>query len=123
MAKKILIVDDEPDIRESVKMLVESMGYKAKTADSGKKALKALQQEPFDLVLLDLLMPEMPGSKVLQNIRANPKTKNQKVALLTVVQLSEQGKEIAKKLKPVEYFQKPLIDKAEFQKRLKKILE
>ncbi len=121
MAKKVLIVDDEEDILSSVKILVESMGYEAKTANNGKKALRALQEEIFDIVLLDVLMPEMSGREVLERIRKDPKLKNQKVAFLTVIQLSEPGKDIVKKLKPVEYFQKP-IDVADFRKRLKRVL-
>ncbi len=122
MAKKVLIVDDQKDILTSVGMLVEGEGYKAKTASNGKQALAMLKKESFDLVLLDVLMPEMSGREVLQKIRADPKLKKQKVAFLTVVQLSEAGKDIVKKLKPVDYFPKP-IKMANFKKRLKKILE
>ncbi len=122
MAKKVLIVDDQEDILTSMKMLVESEGYEAKTANSGKLALKLLKQESFDLVLLDILMPEMSGMEVLANIRKDSKLKNQKVAFLSVVKLSEPGKDIVKKLKLVEYFQKP-IDVVDFRKRLKKLLK
>lgn len=122
MAKKVLIVDDQEDILTSMKMLVESEGYEAKTANRGKLALKLLKQESFDLVLLDILMPEMSGMEVLVNIRKDSKLKNQKVAFLSVVKLSEPGKDIVKKLKLVEYFQKP-IDIVDFRKRLKKLLK
>ena len=122
MAKKILIVDDEEDLSASIKTVVESAGYEAKTANSGKGALAALQQEHFDLVLLDMLMPDMSGRQVLEKIRADPKLSNQKVAFLTVVKLSGSGEDIVKKLEPVEYFQKP-IDITDFRKRLKKILK
>ncbi len=122
MAKKVLIVDDQKDILTSVGMLVEGEGYKAKTATNGKQALAMLRKESFDLVLLDVLMPEMTGREVLQKIRKDSKLKNQKVAFLTVIQLSETGKDIVKKLKPDAYFQKP-INVADFRKRLKKILK
>ena len=122
MAKKVLIVDDQEDILTSMKMLVESEGYEAKTANRGKLALKLLKQESFDLVLLDILMPEMSGMEVLVNIRKDSKLKNQKVAFLSVVKLSEPGKDIVKELKLVEYFQKP-IDVVDFRKRLKKLLK
>lgn len=120
--QKILIVDDEQDILTSMKMLVESMGYEAKTANNGKKALAALKKERFDLIFLDLLMPEMSGREVLEKIRANPKLKNQMVAFLTVVQLSKPGEEIIKKLKPDAYIMKP-IDVADFRKKIKKLLD
>lgn len=123
MAKKrVLIVDDQEDILTSVGMLVESEGYETKTANNGKQALAMLKKESFDLVLLDVLMPEMSGREVLEKIRKDPKLKNQKVAFLTVIRLSEPGKDVVKELKPIEYFQKP-IDVADFRKRLKKILD
>ena len=121
MVKKVLIVDDKQDILTSVAMLVESLGYKAETASNGKQALEKLRLESFDLVLLDVLMPEMSGREVLEKIRADPKLKDQKVAILSVVRLSEPGEKIIKELKPITYFQKP-IDIDDFKKRLKKIL-
>ena len=123
MKKKVLIVDDEEDILVSVAMLIKDMGYEAKTVNSGKKSLEMLKKQKFDLVLLDILMPGISGREVLEKIRKYPKLKNQKVAFLTVVKLSEYGRDIMKKkLKPVEYFQKP-ISVNDFRKRIKKILE
>jgi CheY-like chemotaxis protein len=119
--QKILIVDDEKDIRDSVKLLVEGMGYETGTAHNGKAALEALKQGKYDLVLLDVLMPEMSGRETLEEIRADPKLKRQKVAFMTVVHLSECGKGIMDRLRPVEYFQKP-IDVADFRRRLKRLL-
>ncbi len=122
MTKKILIVDDEEDILTSVKQVVESMGYEGKTVNNGKQALKLLKQEKFDLVLLDILMPEMSGKEVLENIRNDQKLKSQKVAFLTVVELGQEGVKLVKKLKPVDYFQKP-INPNDLRKRLNKILK
>lgn len=119
---KILLIDDEEDILVSIKMLLETMGHQTKTANNGQNAVETLKKEKFDLVLLDMLMPEMSGTKVLQKIRADPKTKNQKVAFLTVIEPSKTGQELIKKLKPIEYFQKP-INNRDFKKRIKKILE
>ncbi len=121
MAKKILVVDDEQDILTTVKMVLEKQGYKVTTVNGGKKALELLDKEKFDLVLLDILMPEMSGDEVAKKIRKNSKLKNQKIAFLTVVTLREQGKAEMKKLNPADYIQKPfLMD--EFRKRIKKII-
>jgi CheY-like chemotaxis protein len=122
MGKRILVVDDEPDILESIKMLVETMGYEVETTEDGDKAIDMLKKEKFDLVLLDMLMPKISGIKTLEKIRANPEIKNQKVAFLTVVGLNQTGENFVKKLKPIEYIEKP-IDNAEFKKKIKKILE
>ena len=123
MAKRVLIVDDESDIATSIKMLCDGEGVESVVAVDGKSALNLLKKQKFDLVLLDIMMPGMSGREVLQIIRKDPKLKNQKVAFLTVVQLGQAGKEIIKALKPVEYFQKPILDIADFRKRLKKVLE
>jgi len=117
----VLIVDDEEDIRISLKMLVEDMGYKATTAENGIKALELLKKEKFDIVLLDILMPKMSGREVLENIRKDPKLKDQKVVFLTVVKLGLVGKDSIKNLKPTDYLQKP-IKVAEFRERIKKIV-
>jgi two-component system, OmpR family, response regulator ChvI len=119
--KKILIVDDERDILTSMKILIESMGIKVKTVDNGRKALNALKKEFFDLVLLDILMPGMSGKEVLEKIRKDSKLKKQKVAFLTVVRLGDVGKKEIKKLKPVDYIEKP-VDIDSFKKKIKKIL-
>ena len=120
--KKILIVDDEEDITASVKMLVEGMGYSSKIASSGLDALKALNKEKFDLVLLDIMMPQMSGREVLEKIRADSKLKNTPVAFLTAIQLGSEGTTVIKKLKVLDYFQKPIVDIDDFKRRLKKLL-
>jgi CheY-like chemotaxis protein len=120
--KKILIVDDEEDITSSVKMLVEGTGYSAKVAYNGVDALKMLNKESFDLVLLDIMMPQMSGREVLEKIRANSKLKNQKVAFMTAVQLGSEGLSTVKRLKVDDYFQKPILDLNDFKRRLKKLL-
>lgn len=122
MTKKILIVDDEEDITTSVKMLVDGMGYNAKIVDSGMSALKILNREKFDLVLLDIMMPKMSGREVLEKIRADSKLKNTRVAFLTAIQLGSEGLGAVKKLKVLDYFQKPIIDIDDFKRRLKKLL-
>lgn len=122
MVKKVLIVDDEKDIASSVKMLVDKLGYESKTVNDGESALTILKKEKFDLVLLDILMPQMSGREVLEKIRADSKLKNQKVAFLSVVQLSTSGQGSIKKLNPVAYFQKPITDIDDFKSKLKALL-
>jgi len=122
MVKKVLIVDDEADIASSVKMLIDGMGFSSRVVNNGAAALDVIKKEKFDLVLLDILMPQMSGREVLEKIRADSKLKKQKVAFLSVVQLSTEGKDSVKKLKPVEYFQKPITDLNEFKTKIKRIL-
>lgn len=121
MSKKVLIVDDEQDILESVKMLVETMGYEVKTTDNGNKAVEMLKKDKFDLVLLDILMPKISGIATLEKIRAEKSIKNQKVVFLTVVSLSQAGKGAVKELAPAGYIEKP-IDNTLFKAKIKKII-
>lgn len=122
MAKKILVVDDEPDIQKSVKMLVETMGFEAKTTDDGNEAIKMLKNDSFDLVVLDMLMPKISGINTLKKIRGDPKIKNQKVIFLTVVGLNQSGKGVVKKLNPAGYIEKP-IENDSFKAKIKKIVD
>ncbi len=67
---RIIIVDDEAAIRESLQLLLEMEGFEVATAPDGAKGLKALEESVFDLVLLDLALPGQSGFEILQTIRA-----------------------------------------------------
>ncbi|MCD6452256.1 MAG: sigma-54-dependent Fis family transcriptional regulator [Acidobacteria bacterium] len=67
--EKILIVDDEPDMQEVLETLLKSEGYLIDTASSGKEALSKLSEEIYDLVILDVMMPEMDGIETLTKIK------------------------------------------------------
>lgn len=68
-APRILIVDDEQDIRDVARILLEGCGYAVKCAEDGQAALQILGQEPFDVVLTDMLMPEMDGVELINELR------------------------------------------------------
>jgi len=122
MAKKILVVDDEADIRETVKQIAEGDGYEVKTASGCEQGLAMLRKEKFDLVLMDFFMPKKSGRTCVEEIRKDSSLKSQKVAFLTVAKPSDSGKGFIEKLKPVDYIQKPF-KVEELSKRLKKILK
>lgn len=67
--KKILIVDDEPDFLEVMKVRLEANNYEVATASNGDDALDAIKRNKPDAVLLDILMPGMDGLEVLKRIR------------------------------------------------------
>jgi|SRR5271157_1189418 len=80
---KIMVIDDEPDLVEVVKLILESDGYQVVTANGGQEALEKMGKEMPDLVLLDIIMPRMDGWEVFSRIRSDQKTKDIPVIMLT----------------------------------------
>jgi CheY-like chemotaxis protein len=77
-AKKILIVEDEEILRDAYTKILSHEGYSVTNASDGKKALQKLKTESYDLILLDIVMPEMNGLEFLQQakiMKINPQTK------------------------------------------------
>lgn len=77
---KVLLVDDESDMRQLVGMYLDNFGYEWKEAENGKQALHMLEIENFDFVILDIMMPEMDGITVCKEIR---KTSDVPIIFLT----------------------------------------
>ncbi|HET8564078.1 MAG TPA: response regulator, partial [Candidatus Binatia bacterium] len=80
---KILVVDDSADIVEVLADLLEAKGYAICTAGTGPEALAQIEREQPDLVLLDVMLPEMTGYEVCRRIRENPTTVFLPVVMLT----------------------------------------
>ena len=70
-ARNILLIDDEPAVRVVTGRLLNELGHRVMTADSGQRGLELFSQEPdaIDLVVLDLTMPEKPGEQILDELR------------------------------------------------------
>jgi CheY-like chemotaxis protein len=83
--RKILVVDDTEDARDVLARLLRLGGFSTVTAEDGYEALKALEMDNPDLVLLDLMMPRMNGVELLETMRQDPRWKNVPVMLLTAV--------------------------------------
>lgn len=81
--KKLLIVEDEENLRELVKMNLEKNGFDCLTAVDGLEALKITKEEQPDLVILDLKIPKLPGEEVCKKIKSEQQTKNIPVIMLT----------------------------------------
>ena len=83
MEKRVLIVEDEADIREAMAEAVADAGFTVTTADNGSAGLdKAIAEQP-DLILLDIVMPIMDGHEVLAKLRQDDWGKSAKVIMLT----------------------------------------
>ncbi len=81
--QKILLVDDEKDILELIGFNLEKEGYEIQTAVNGRKALEVARHFKPDLVLLDVMMPEMDGMEACREFREDPQFKNLIIAFLT----------------------------------------
>jgi two-component system response regulator VicR len=122
MANKIMVVDDEPDVVDLVKLVLESDGFDVVTAYGGKEALDKIGQEMPDLVLLDIMMPQMDGWEVYSRIRASPRTKDTPVAMLTAKSQSIDKMIGLHVVKVDDYITKPF-GRSELLERVKRILK
>jgi two-component system phosphate regulon response regulator PhoB len=83
MTKRILVVDDEPDLLELVRINLDQAGYQVDTAASGSEALEQLGRAKPDLVILDLMLPDHSGTEICRMIRADPGLSDLPVIMLT----------------------------------------
>ena len=94
MGKKILVVDDEQNIGYALRVILELEGYDVTTVQSGEKALEILKEEKPDLIVTDVLMPEMDGWEMIHRIREKLKL-NTPIIVLTVTYPQQNHKEIS----------------------------
>ena len=81
--KRILVVDDDENILSLERTILEQKGFDVTTAGGGAEALEILDEKTFDLVLLDVMMPEVDGFTVCRRIKEDPRTKELPVIFLT----------------------------------------
>jgi response regulator RpfG family c-di-GMP phosphodiesterase len=121
--RKILIVDDEPDVVIYLSSLLEDNGYSTIKAYNGREGMDLAQKELPDLISLDITMPEETGVRMLRNLHDAPATT--KIPVILVTGVDPQYKEFIEHRKqvnpPAAYFEKP-IDRELFLSTIKKIL-
>lgn len=83
--KTVLIVDDEPDIVELVKNRLEANAYRVLTAVDGQDGIRKVQQEKPDLIVMDIMMPNMTGGDAVKVLKTDPLTKFIPILFLTAV--------------------------------------
>jgi DNA-binding response OmpR family regulator len=117
--KRILHVDDEPDTLEVVKTILEKEGFEVESVESGKGALKQVKLDSFDLILLDIMMPDMSGWDLFTRIgKIKPEYK---IVFLTVLEISESRLKQLKEHGVKDYITKPF-DRDELVARVKKVI-
>lgn len=122
-SKKILVVEDDITMREIIVAKLSSFGYKVSEADDGKKAMDMWTKEKPDLVLLDLMLPEMDGFSVLETMRKSPDSQlaNTKVIILSNL-WSKEDIERTKKLSIEEFMVKAYHTTEDILEEVKKVL-
>lgn len=83
--KKVLLVDDDPDFIEAVKVIVENGGYDVRVAYDGKEGLEAVAEERPDIIVLDVMMPVMNGHEACAKLKSDEETADIPIILLTAV--------------------------------------
>jgi two-component system phosphate regulon response regulator PhoB len=89
MGARILAIDDEPDLLELVRVGLTQAGYVVETASTGNEALAALRRAPPDLILLDVMLPDLSGTELCSRIRAD-----QRLAAVPIIMLTAKSEEI-----------------------------
>ncbi len=128
MAYKILLVDDDPDIRDVVTMILETKGYETVTACDGIEFLAALRTEEPDLMIIDLLMPRMDGFAVLKELEKDEWLEYRSTPILILSSVREEAArrryelETALEFRFDDYVEKPIIpevllERVEHQKK------
>lgn len=110
MASRVLIVEDERDIRDLIVLHLQRDGYQVSTAGSGEDALLQVRQSPPDLVLLDLLLPAMSGLEVCRRLRQEPTTATLPILMLTA-KADEVDRVVGLELGADDYVVKPFSPK------------
>ncbi len=90
--EKILVVDDDPDVLEALKIVLESRPYEVITARDGVEGLEKVRQENPDLIILDLLMPKLDGFGVVRALKEDPRyAKYSRIPILILTAVREEA--------------------------------
>jgi DNA-binding response OmpR family regulator len=105
MKADIIIVEDHPTMRQSMRLILEQEGFVLREAPDGKTAMELISERVPDIVFLDLNMPPPSGDEVLRWIKADPVSAKAKVIIVTA--LGEEGRDEVMALGADHYFTKP----------------
>jgi CheY-like chemotaxis protein len=129
MAKKILVVDDDPDLITYISTLLSDNGYEVVSAKDGNEGLEKVKNEKPDAITLDLLMPEKTGMKMFRELRKDEALKSTPVIMVTGISdeyhAFAEFKNFLSKMKmpgPEAYLEKP-INKENFLATVQKVLD
>ena len=120
MKPRLLVVDDEPEAVELIEFNLKQSGYTVSTAADGADALKKARSQPPDLIVLDVMLPEMDGFEICKTLRLDPSTTKVPIIMLTA-KAAEIDRVLGLELGADDYLTKPFSTR-ELLLRIKKIL-
>lgn len=106
MTSRVLLAEDEPHITELLCFLLDRAGFQVETATTGPAALARMLEEPPDVLVLDVMLPEMNGFEIMRRLRADPRGARVPVVMLTAKGQRE-DREAAEKLRVDVFITKP----------------
>jgi DNA-binding response OmpR family regulator len=122
--KKILLVDDDADFAEATRIILENKSYDVAVAYDGKEGLRKVETEQPNLIILDVMMPEMDGYEVCAKLKSNPQYGHIPILLLTAVgeaiSTTKYTKEMGMKIEADDYIPKP-VEPMELVERVEKL--
>ncbi len=104
--KKVLVVDDEPDVLALLTLMLKSQGYNVITAVDGQEALEKARKEAPDLILLDVMLPKMDGYKVARMLKFDENFSHIPIILLTA-KIQEKDRQTGLEMGANDYMTKP----------------
>jgi len=106
--KRILVVDDNKQITDVVKLMLESSGYHCTIANSAQECLSLLPSNRFDLILLDIAMPEVTGIDVLKKVKEDPSLNHNRIIFFSASSFTDAQMEDLKKQGALDCIRKPV---------------
>jgi two-component system phosphate regulon response regulator PhoB len=106
MGRRILVIDDEPDLLELVRINLDQAGYTVETAHSGRDAIESLRRSRPDLIVLDLMLPDVSGTEICRRVRSDAKLAQIPIIMLTA-KANEVDRVVGFELGADDYVTKP----------------
>lgn len=120
--QKVLIVEDDSVLGSMYKIKFETNGFKVTVATNGADGLEAAKKDKFDIILLDIIMPQLDGFSVLAELKADAKTKDVPVIMLTNLG-TEEDKKKGREMGAVDYVVKSSLTPTQVSDKVKEFLE
>src|SRR5579862_5844877 len=118
---KVLLVEDDNNLREIYEMRLQAEGYETLTAGNGEEGLTVAMKEKPDLIIADVMMPKLSGFDMLETLRAAPEMKNTKVIMMTALGQAE-DQERGKALGVIKYLVKSQATLEDFARTIKEVM-